>query len=94
MTNKFGDHLDWIHSHWLSNYDCISDPYVKLLLLHNGQRIAKKRKTNVKKRTLNPEFNETFVFDLPYSQEDMKNVELDFIVFDWDRLSKNEVWSL
>ncbi len=64
---------------------------MKIFLLHNGQRIAKKRKTNVKKRTLNPEFNETFVFDLPYSQEELKNVELDFIVFDWDRLSKNEV---
>ena len=68
-----------------------SDPYVKIFLLHNGKRIAKKRKTNVKKRTLNPEFNETFVFDLPYSQEELKNVELNFIVFDWDRLSKNEV---
>lgn len=40
------------------------DPYVKLYLLHNGQRIAKK-KTHVKKRTLNPVFNESFVFDLP-----------------------------
>ena len=64
---------------------------MKIFLLHNGKRIAKKRKTNVKKRTLNPEFNETFVFDLPYSQEELKNVELNFIVFDWDRLSKNEV---
>ena len=70
------------------------DPYVKIFLLHNGKRIAKKRKTNVKKRTLNPEFNETFVFDLPYSQEELKNVELNFIVFDWDRLSKNEVTAL
>ena len=64
---------------------------MKIFLLHNGKRIAKKRKTNVKKRTLNPEFNETFVFDLPYSQEELTNVELNFIVFDWDRLSKNEV---
>ena len=64
---------------------------MKIFLLYNGKRIAKKRKTNVKKRTLNPEFNETFVFDLPYSQEELKNVELNFIVFDWDRLSKNEV---
>ena len=67
---------------------------MKIFLLHNGKRIAKKRKTNVKKRTLNPEFNETFVFDLPYSQEELKNVELNFIVFDWDRLSKNEVTAL
>ena len=67
---------------------------MKILLLHNGQRMAKKRKTNVKKRTLNPEFNETFVFELACPEEEFKNVELDFIVFDWDRLSKNEVCTI
>ena len=41
-----------------------TDPYVKIYLLYNEQRIAKK-KTHVKKRTLNPVFNESFVFDLP-----------------------------
>jgi hypothetical protein len=41
-----------------------SDPYVKIYLLYKNQRIAKK-KTHVKKRTLNPVFNESFVFDLP-----------------------------
>ena len=42
----------------------LSDPYVKIYLLYNNQRISKK-KTHVKKRTLNPVFNESFVFDLP-----------------------------
>jgi len=42
------------------------DPYVKIYLLLNGQRIAKK-KTHVKKRTQNPSFNESFLFELPAS---------------------------
>merc|ERR1712203_121436 len=36
----------------------MSDPYVKIYLLHKDQRISKK-KTHVKKRTLNPVFNES-----------------------------------
>jgi hypothetical protein len=42
----------------------LADPYVKVYLTYNGQRISKK-KTHVKKRTLNPVFNESFIFDLP-----------------------------
>lgn len=42
----------------------LADPYVKIYLLYNGQRIAKK-KTHVKKRTLSPVFNESFAFDIP-----------------------------
>lgn len=42
----------------------LADPYVKIYLLFNGQRIAKK-KTHVKKRTLSPVFNESFAFDIP-----------------------------
>ena len=45
----------------------IPDPYVKIYLLYNGQRIAKK-KTHVKKRTLNPVFNESFGFDVPCNE--------------------------
>ena len=47
---------------------CFSDPYVKIYLLFNKQRITKK-KTHIKKRTLNPVFNESFVFDLPKTQD-------------------------
>ena len=61
------------------------------MLYQNGQRIEKKRKTNVKKKTLNPEFNEHFVFELPHAKEELKNVELNLIVFDWNRMSKNKV---
>ncbi len=90
------------------------DPYVKIYLLYNGQRVAKK-KTHVKKRTLNPVFNESFVFDLPNvaggnpgggedgDGEDgddgadrqraavLGNVSLEFLLLDWDRVTKNEV---
>jgi Ca2+-dependent lipid-binding protein len=68
----------------------LSDPYVKIYLLYNGQRIAKK-KTHVKKRTLNPVFNESFVFDLPKSENGLENVQLEFMLLDWDRVTKNEV---
>ena len=67
-----------------------SDPYVKIYLLYNDQRIAKK-KTHVKKRTLNPVFNESFVFELPHLEEGLKNISLEFMLLDWDRVTKNEV---
>lgn len=67
----------------------IKDPYVKIYMLYNSQRIAKK-KTHVKKRTLNPVFNESFVFDVPCN-EGLENVSLEFLVLDWDRVTKNEV---
>lgn len=66
-----------------------SDPYVKIYLVHNGQRVSKK-KTHVKKRTLNPVFNESFVFDLPASATSLDNISLEFLVLDWDRVTKNE----
>ncbi|KAG8225387.1 hypothetical protein J437_LFUL016812 [Ladona fulva] len=118
----------------------LADPYVKIYLVYNGQRIAKK-KTHVKKRTLNPVFNESFGFDIPAShspvganpttgnttgsgqhnnqvtgalsallsqqqgnaadQSDrqnsgdgggvLANVSLEFLLLDWDRVTKNEV---
>jgi hypothetical protein len=68
----------------------LSDPYVKIYLLYNDQRIAKK-KTHVKKRTLNPVFNESFVFELPHLEEGLKNISLEFMLLDWDRVTKNEV---
>ncbi|XP_014662211.1 PREDICTED: synaptotagmin-11-like [Priapulus caudatus] len=65
------------------------DPYVKIYMLYNGQRIAKK-KTHVKKRTLNPVFNESFLFDVP-ATEGLQNISLEFLILDWDRVTKNEV---
>jgi hypothetical protein len=68
----------------------LADPYVKIYLLYNGQRIAKK-KTHVKKRTLSPVFNESFVFDIPAGGEGLESVSLEFLLLDWDRVTKNEV---
>merc|ERR1719264_1425492 len=69
----------------------LSDPYVKIYLMYNNQRISKK-KTHVKKRTLNPVFNESFVFDLPKTQDSsLDNIQLEFVMLDWDRVTKNEV---
>ncbi|KAL3201588.1 hypothetical protein MRX96_012616 [Rhipicephalus microplus] len=67
----------------------LCDPYVKIYLLYNDQRIAKK-KTHIKKRTVNPVFNESFVFEVPYN-EGLDNLSLEFLVLDWDRVTKNEV---
>ncbi len=65
---------------------------MKIYLLYKDQRIAKK-KTHVKKRTLNPVFNESFVFDLPHLDDGdgLKHVSFEFLLLDWDRVTKNEV---
>jgi synaptotagmin-4 len=65
------------------------DPYVKIYLLFNGQRVAKK-KTHVKKRTLNPVYNESFAFEVP-GHEDLRNLSVEFQLLDWDRVTKNEM---
>ncbi|XP_034115779.2 synaptotagmin-4 [Drosophila nasuta] len=71
----------------------LADPYVKIYLLYNGQRIAKK-KTHVKKRTLSPVFNESFAFDIPAAEgtgASLEGVSLELMLLDWDRVTKNEV---
>ncbi|XP_017754449.1 PREDICTED: synaptotagmin-4 [Eufriesea mexicana] len=68
----------------------LADPYVKIYFLYNSQRIGK-RKTRVKTRTLSPVFNESFVFDIPNGANGLNNVSLEFMLIDWDRITKNEV---
>ncbi|XP_018592415.1 synaptotagmin Vb [Scleropages formosus] len=65
----------------------LSDPYVKIVLQHNGKRL-KKKKTTVKKNTLNPYFNESFSFDVPFEQ--IQKVQIVITVFDYDKLGSND----
>ncbi|XP_030645291.1 synaptotagmin-11a [Chanos chanos] len=64
------------------------NPYVKVNVFYGRKRIAKK-KTHVKKCTLNPVFNESFIYDVP--AELMPDISVEFLVIDFDRTTKNEV---
>uniref|UniRef100_A0A8C7P926 C2 domain-containing protein n=1 Tax=Oncorhynchus mykiss TaxID=8022 RepID=A0A8C7P926_ONCMY len=65
----------------------LSDPFVKIVLQHNGKRI-KKKKTTVKKNTLNPYFNESFSFEIPFEQ--IQKVQVVITVYDYDKLGSND----
>ncbi|CAL8248852.1 unnamed protein product [Lota lota] len=65
-----------------------ANPYVKVNVFYGRKRIAKK-KTHVKKCTLNPVFNESFIYDVP--PELLAEVSVEFLVVDFDRTAKNEV---
>uniref|UniRef100_A0A8C2YWM4 Synaptotagmin Vb n=1 Tax=Cyclopterus lumpus TaxID=8103 RepID=A0A8C2YWM4_CYCLU len=64
------------------------DPYVKIVLQQNGKRI-KKKKTTVKKNTLNPYFNESFSFEVPFEQIQVR-LQVVITVFDYDKLGSND----
>merc|ERR1712155_471059 len=82
--------LQFLRQEHFIHFSLNLDPYVKIYLLHKDQRISKK-KTHVKKRTLNPVFNESFVFDLPRTDNGLADLQLEFALLDWDRVTKNEV---
>ncbi|KAL1460204.1 hypothetical protein WDU94_012139 [Cyamophila willieti] len=64
------------------NYVFLSDPYVKVYLVCEGKRIRKKR-TSVKRSSLNPFYNEALLFDVPASN--VNDVSLIIKVIDYDR---------
>ncbi|CAG9130327.1 unnamed protein product [Plutella xylostella] len=63
-----------------------SDPYIKVFLLPDRQ---KKFQTKVHRKNLNPVFNETFLFSVPY--EDIRERYLQFSVYDFDRFSRHDL---
>ncbi|XP_029541741.1 synaptotagmin-1-like [Oncorhynchus nerka] len=64
-----------------------SDPYVKVQLALDKKK-WKRKKTSVKKSTLNPYFNESFTFDVSFEQ--IQRVHLMISVWDHDKLSRND----
>ncbi|XP_034390373.1 synaptotagmin VIII [Cyclopterus lumpus] len=64
-----------------------SDPYVKVQLALD-KRKWRKRKTSVKKKTLNPYYNESFTFDVTFDQ--IQRVNLVLSVWDQDTVSRND----
>uniref|UniRef100_A0A667YYN2 Synaptotagmin 2 n=1 Tax=Myripristis murdjan TaxID=586833 RepID=A0A667YYN2_9TELE len=63
-----------------------SDPYVKVFVLPDKK---KKFDTKVHKKTLNPVFNETFIFKIPF--QEMGGKTLVMSVYDFDRFSKHDI---
>lgn len=65
----------------------LSDPYVKIALCQGTKRL-KKKKTTIKKNTLNPYFNESFTFEVPFEQ--IQKVTLMITVVDYDRIGTSD----
>ncbi|XP_048487864.1 synaptotagmin-7 isoform X1 [Plutella xylostella] len=65
-----------------------SDPYVKVWLQFGDKRIEK-RKTAIFKCTLNPVFNDSFSFNVPW--EKIRECSLDVQVMDFDNIGRNEL---
>ena len=66
----------------------ISDPYVKIWLMFDGKRVEKK-KTAIHHRQLNPVFNESFLFNVPYDK--IRQTSLHISVMDYDRMGRNDL---
>ncbi|XP_068019471.1 rabphilin-3A isoform X1 [Melanerpes formicivorus] len=64
-----------------------SDPFVKLWLKPDMGKKAK-HKTQIKKKTLNPEFNEEFFYDIKHN--DLAKKSLDISVWDYDIGKSND----
>ncbi|XP_046694758.1 double C2-like domain-containing protein beta isoform X1 [Silurus meridionalis] len=64
-----------------------SDPYVKTYLKPDENKKSK-HKTTVKKKTLNPEFNEEFFYEIKYTELSKKTLEV--TVWDYDIGKSND----
>ncbi|CAN7995660.1 unnamed protein product [Ixodes hexagonus] len=94
QSDRFGRSASFTHnclfqyrSRRKMNSDGESHPYVKIALMMNGKRL-KKKKTSIKKCTLNPYYNESFTFEVPFEQ--IQKVQLVVTVVDYDRIGTSE----
>ncbi|KAK3581879.1 hypothetical protein CHS0354_003188 [Potamilus streckersoni] len=65
-----------------------SDPYVKIWLMYGKEKVEKK-KTTIKMRNLNPVFNESFIFEIPWDK--IREACLEVTVMDFDKVGRNEM---
>lgn len=63
-----------------------SDPYVKIYLLPDRKT---KHQTKVHRKTLNPVFDEVFLFPVVYAE--LPNRRLHFSIYDFDRFSRHDL---
>lgn len=66
----------------------VSDPYVKMWLCFGKERIEKK-KTSIKMRTLNPVYNESFMFEIQWDK--IREASIEVTCMDFDKLGRNEM---
>jgi Ca2+-dependent lipid-binding protein len=64
------------------------DPYVKIHLVGQDGKRLEKRKTEVKRRSPDAVWNETFEFDIP--NDKIRDMSLVLTVVDFDRVLPNE----
>ena len=72
----------------LSSIPFVTDPYVKVYILHKGKK-HDKWKSTVKRNTLLPIFNEPFQFEI--SNLNVLDLSLEIVVMDYDRFSSDDV---
>lgn len=68
----------------------LADPYVKLRMLPDASNAAK-QKTERQEKNLNPEWDETFFFDINKLDSSFEISRLVVEVWDWDRYTANDL---
>uniref|UniRef100_A0A0M3I323 C2 domain-containing protein n=2 Tax=Ascaris TaxID=6251 RepID=A0A0M3I323_ASCLU len=95
-TLTFALRYDFIHrvlmvhviraNHLPSEGNRVVEPYVKMYLLPERRNHCK---TRICKKSLDPEFNEMFSFDVPFNN--LANRMLQFTVYDFDRFTRHDL---